>query len=355
MKLNGQRIELGEIEHHVKTILPQDYQSAVELVAPMSNRSTKALAAFFSSATNNSSSDVEDERISGFDDILLSMSEGARALAKNLDSSLASVLPTYMIPSFYIPVTKMPWTSSGKLDRSRLRNIVQSLPKEVTNPYRLATSETHTSRVPTSPTEHKLQKLWETVLSISKQGSVGLEDHFFRLGGDSVAAMRLVGLSRADGILLSVMDIFRNPRLCDMASICGVAEEEQSSELVPFSLLKHGESIEDVVHELGEHCRVPREQIQDSYPCSLLQEGLITLSMKQQGAYVLQNVFLLPNNLDLERFKQAWQATLQEVDILRTRVVHMNSSSFLQVVSDMNAPRVMKHQQNYRFSPVNYR
>ncbi|TVY44055.1 Nonribosomal peptide synthetase [Lachnellula occidentalis] len=332
VKLNGQRIELGEIEHHVKTMLPEAYQSAVELVAPMSNRSTKALAAFFSSAINNSTSDVEDERVSGFDDILLSTSEGARDIAKNLDSSLASVLPTYMIPSFYIPVTKMPLTSSGKLDRSRLRNIIQSLPKEVTNAYRLANSETHTSRVPTSPIGQKLQKLWETVLSISSQGSVGLEDHFFRLGGDSVSAMRLVGLSRAEGILLSVMDIFRSPRLCDMASICSAVQEEHTSDLIPFSLLKDGESIDGVVHELVENCRVPKEQIQDAYPCSLLQEGLITLSMKQQGAYVAQNVFLLPNDLDLDRFKQAWQATLEEVDILRTRVVHMNSSSFLQVV-----------------------
>jgi len=273
----------------------------------------------------------------------LSMSEGARAIAKNLDSSLASVLPTYMIPSFYIPVTKMPWTSSGKLDRSRLRNIVQALPKEVTGPYRLATSENHSSRVPTSPIEQKLQRLWETILSISKQGSIGLEDHFFRLGGDSVSAMRLVGASRTEGILLSVMDIFRNPRLCDMASVCAIVEEERSSELVPFSLLKDGDSIDDIVHELVEQCHVQREEIQDTYPCSLLQQGLITLSMKQEGAYVAQNIFLLPNDLDLDRFKRAWQETLEEVDILRTRIVHMNSSSFLQVVSNLNVSEVLRH------------
>jgi non-ribosomal peptide synthetase component F/aryl carrier-like protein len=299
---------------------------------PISNRSTKALAAFFSSAANNLNSDLEDERILGVDDILLSMSEGARAIAKNLDSSLATVLPTYMIPSFYIPVTKMPWTSSGKLDRARLRNIVQSLPKEVTGPYRLAASETQNTTTPKSPIEQKLQKIWETVLGITKAGSVGLEDHFFRLGGDSISSMKLVGTARAEGILISVMDIFRNPRLCDMAAICTILEGQESQELVPFSLLKDSETIDDVVDELVEQCRVPKERVQDAYPCSLLQQGLITLSMKQAGAYVAQNVFLLPNDLDIDRFKRAWQTTLEEVDILRTRVIHMKSSSFLQIV-----------------------
>lgn len=298
----------------------------------MNTRSTKALAAFFSSTSNSSSSDLGDSRILGVDDVLLSMSEGARAIAKHLDSSLATVLPSYMIPSFYIPITKMPWTSSSKLDRQRLRNIVQSLPKEVTGPYRLANSEHHSSTVPMSPIEAKLQKLWEIVLAISKQGSIGLDDNFFRLGGDSVSAMRLVGNARSEGLLLSVMDIFRNPRLCDMATVCTTVVEEVSSALVPFSMLKDGECIDDIVHELVEQCRVPKEQILDVYPCSLLQQGLITLSIKQPGAYVSQNVFLLPNDLDLDRFKRAWQRTVEEVDILRTRIVHMNSSSFRQVV-----------------------
>ncbi|TVY85159.1 Nonribosomal peptide synthetase [Lachnellula suecica] len=332
IKLNGQRIELGEIEHHVKSSIPDDYQSAVELVAPMSNMSTNALAAFFSSEAHDFGSNLEDERVSGVDDILLSMSDGARGIAKSLDSSLATILPSYMIPSFYIPLTKMPLTSSGKLDRLRLRTIVQSLPREVAGPYRLANSEHRNSKTAKSPIEQKLQRLWEKVLGVSEAGTVGLEDHFFRLGGDSVASMKLVGAARSEGILLSVVDIFRNPRLRDMSSICSLVERGQSSEVVPFSLIDEDGIIEDVLEEILEQCRVSRQRVQDTYPCSLLQQGLITLSMKQAGAYVAQNIFLLPDELDLDRFKQAWQVTLEEVDILRTRIVHMRSTSFLQAV-----------------------
>jgi len=328
---NGQRIELGEIEYNVKAMLPEDSQSTVELVAPMSRVATKALAVFFSYPGSRCSA-PEDDRIAGVDEILLPMSDTARDMAKNLDSSLAAILPSYMIPSFYVPVTKMPWMSSGKMDRARLRNIVQNLPKEMTGPYRLASTETsNATKAPTTAAEKKLQRLWETVLNVSTPGSVGIEDSFFRLGGDSVTAMKLVGAARSEGISLNVIDIFRNPRLCDMALICGTVEEGRQVDLEPFSLLTE-EPVDTIIDELVEQCRVKREMLVDAYRCSLLQEGLVTLSMKQSGAYVAQNIFKLPKNIDMDRFKAVWQQTVQDVDILRTRIVHMKSAAFLQAV-----------------------
>ena len=332
IKLNGQRIELGEIEHNVKVFLPEDSQSAVELVAPMSRIATKALAVFFCLPSNTFNSVPEDDRVSGVDEILLSMSDTARTIAKNLDSSLAGVLPTYMIPSFYVPVNRMPWTSSGKLDRARLRAIIQALPKELTGPYRLASSKSKQAAKPATPMEQKLQQLWSVILNIETPGSVGVEDSFFRLGGDSITAMRLVGAAKAEKISITVIDIFRNPILTDMALICGIVEEEKQSELETFSLIKGEESVDSVVDELVEQCAVDRVQVKDAYPCSLLQEGLITLSIKQAGAYTLTNVFRLPADVDMERFKNVWEKTVEEVDILRTRIVHLKSSSFLQVL-----------------------
>jgi amino acid adenylation domain-containing protein/non-ribosomal peptide synthase protein (TIGR01720 family) len=331
IKLNGQRIELGEIEHNVKTFLPEDSQSAVELVAPMSRVATKALAVFFC-LDNALEIGNEDEKILGGDEILLPMSKVARRVAKNLDSSLAGVLPTYMIPSFYIPVTKMPWTSSGKLDRTRLRNIVATLPKEATGPYRLAVSENKISTTPATVMEQKLQRLWESVINAGPPGSISVDDNFFRLGGDSVTAMKLVGAAKLDGISLTVIDIFRNPKLSDMASVCGALEEEAQTELKEFALLKSGDNLNSVLDEIVEQCRIDRDSIQDAYPCSLLQEGLLTLSLKQGGAYTAHNVFRLPAEIDINKFKGSWQVTVDEVDILRTRIVHMESSAFIQVV-----------------------
>ncbi|KAH6670809.1 nonribosomal peptide synthase [Halenospora varia] len=329
IKLNGQRIELGEIEHNIKNILPEDFQSVVELVA---HRTSKALAVFFCISGHNHHIPHEDQRISGVDESLLEMDDSITTIAKNLDSSLAAVLPTYMIPSFYIPVSKMPWTSSGKMDRARLRSIVQNLPKEIAGPYRLANTENNPTTSPKTPMEIKLQSLWAAVLGIANPASVGIEDSFLRLGGDSITSMRLVDAARSEGISIAVIDIFRNPRLCDMATICGTIEEPQSMELIPFSVLSQTEPIGMIIDELSKQCQVEPEMISDAYPCSLLQEGLITLSLKQSGAYVAKNIFKLSEHLDLEHFKNAWQAVVEDVDILRTRIVHLRSSSFVQVV-----------------------
>ncbi|KAK1912719.1 Nonribosomal peptide synthetase dtxS1 [Pyrenophora teres f. teres] len=70
---------------------------------------------------------------------------------------------------------------------------------------------------PTSYGERKMQQLWAQVLSIEPD-SIGLDDSFFRLGGDSIAAMKLVGEARRAGLQLSVADVFRYPKLADITS-----------------------------------------------------------------------------------------------------------------------------------------
>lgn len=58
----------------------------------------------------------------------------------------------------------------------------------------------------------------------------------------------------------------------------------------------------------------------------------MTMSIKQPGAYVAHNVFPLPEAVDLDQFKRAWQMAVDDMEILRTRVVHTTSSGFVQVV-----------------------
>ena len=326
IKLNGLRIELGEIEHHVKKNVPGDLQTAVEMVAPAGQQSL--LAMFFASSDYDSR--AKSVHADDKDPLLLQMSDAAISLCKALKANLAGAIPTYMIPSLFIPLAQMPWTASGKLDRQRLAKIVLSLSKEDTAPFKLAS--TTNKRSPTTDMEKKLQSLWETVLNLEPE-SATLDDSFFVLGGDSVQAMRLVAGARAEKISLSVLDIFRTPSLADMAKACSrLEEEEDQAELKPFGLLDSVESLDQLLHEIVAQCRVEKEQLADAYPCSALQEGLITLSIKQPGAYVAHNVFRLPGAVDVGQFKAAWLKAVDDMEILRIRIVHTSMSTFVQVV-----------------------
>jgi amino acid adenylation domain-containing protein/non-ribosomal peptide synthase protein (TIGR01720 family) len=343
IKLNGQRIELGEIEFHVKSKFPEGFQSAVELVAPASRSSAKALAVFFSMD--------EDQRAAssqpGADDILLPMDEDLRDMCKSLENALGGVLPSYMIPGIFFPIKKMPWTTAGKLDRNRLRNLVQSLSKEDMAPYRL--SSAMNKRKPTTMAEKKLLNLVCSVLNL-QPSAVSIDDSFIvghiptavtaaanrkqRVGGDSIAAMRLVTAAQAEHLELSVIDIFKTPKLSDLAAKCNFVEKNAPHEqaIEPFSLLHQPLARAQVLNELAEQCRISKDKIQDAYPLSPLQEAFIALSIKQRGAYVAQHILALAKSVDLQKFKAAWDKAVQETDLLRTRIAQLQSGTFLQTV-----------------------
>jgi amino acid adenylation domain-containing protein len=337
IKLNGQRIELGEIEFHVGKNFPEHVQSAVELVAPSNRGSAKALAVFFALVHEEPKEPAEaiqpvSTDLPASDELLLPMSDELRDMCKATENGLAGALPSYMIPAIFIPIKKMPWTSAGKLDRNRLRNLVQNLSREAMTPYRLTSMMN--KKQPTSMSEKKLHKIVCSVLNLPAS-AVGIDDSFIRLGGNSVLAMRLVAAAQSEHINLSVIDIFTLPKLSDLAAKCKTVDEVSVAEppLQPFQLLPPSVSQSQVLDEVSQQCRVAKAQVQDAFPTSALQEALYTLSVKQPGAYVAQHMLELAPSVEIDRLKSAWDKAVQEVDILRTRLVQLQSGQFLQIIT----------------------
>lgn len=352
IKLNGQRIELGEIEFHVAKNFPHNVQSAVELVASSTRGSAKALAVFFAFSQDQSTESLDTPQPMvthppAGDKLLLAMSDNIRDICKKAENGLAGTLPSYMIPSIFIPVTKMPWTSAGKLNRNRLRNLVQDLNRETMASYRLTSALN--KKQPTTEAEKIIHKAVCLVLNLPAS-SVGIDDNFVvssalsstcivatdktqRLGGDSISAMRLVSAAQTEKLELSFIDIFKNPRLADLAAIgASVSRLNTPDTLQSFALLDQSLISSGVLNEVSEQCGIPEKLIQDVYPTSPLQEALITLSVKQAGAYVAQYIFMLPSTVDMNKFQAAWAKTIRETDILRTRIVQLRSGEFLQTV-----------------------
>jgi len=328
VKLNGQRIELGEIEHQINKLLQSGDQSVVELIATRSGqKTTKELAAFVCLKPDGSVPAPSE------DHCIMPMSESFQFTATALQESLSTCLPTYMVPSLYIPVTTMPLTSSGKLNRRILRKMALDISDQIITTYRLGG---RSGRAPSTQGEKLLQHLWAFILGIDAS-TIGADDTFFRHGGDSVAAIRLVTAAREKGYVLTVARIFQTPKLSEMAqSLSRISEtslSEQSNGIPePFSLLDENISIDDLKEEVASLCQVDVQAVEDIYPCTSIQEGLIALSNRQPGAYVTQNIYRLPPGIDVQRFCNAWKAAVESEVILRTRIVYTRSLGFLQVV-----------------------
>lgn len=201
--------------------------------------------------------------------------------------------------------------------------------------YKLASKS---GRAPSSDMEKQLAAMWAHVLNIDAL-SIGVEDHFFRLGGDSIGAMRLVTLARQSDINLTVASIFEKATLLDMAHSAHPVSKAVVTAVQPFSLISNLASVDVLKREVAAIARIDVEAIQDIYPCTPTQEGLVALSIREPGAYVAQLVYRLPDDIDAVRFKKACDLVVQAQPTLRTRIVHTEDTGFVQVVVAEDAPQ----------------
>jgi amino acid adenylation domain-containing protein len=127
-------------------------------------------------------------------------------------------LPDYMVPSYFVTMSALPMTSSGKVDRNRLPEPQRS----VRSPE---------SPQPRDEIERRLVALWKDLLGTSQ---VGIHDNFFDLGGHSLLAFMLVAeITKMTGRELPLATLFRAPTIAALAELLRAAEEPHFSYLVP--------------------------------------------------------------------------------------------------------------------------
>ncbi|KAF6832121.1 peptide synthetase [Colletotrichum plurivorum] len=322
VKLRGQRIELAEVEHHLRGKMPSGIKIVAEVIKPGGTEPT--LVAFV----------VEQQPVeSDADgDVTVFSPEFSQAIAE-IDVALGAEIPRYMVPSAYIPLRKMPSLVSGKIDRKRLRELGASMTREQVARLRVAPTE---KSEPETEMEKALQKVWAKILG--GDAAIGLHDSFFALGGDSLRAMKLVAAAREEGIVLTVASIFNFPTLKEMAQNATQVSKDDDAAIAPFSLLEEGWTPEEARADSAKLCGIEESIIEDIYPCTPLQEGLMALSAKVKEAYVAQRVVDLPNQETADKLRNAFDVAAAECPILRTRIVQVPGRGLAQVVVKEDIP-----------------
>ncbi|MCK4259968.1 MAG: amino acid adenylation domain-containing protein, partial [Halanaerobiales bacterium] len=174
VKIRGFRIELGEIESHL--LIHERIKNAV-VTALTDQNNVKYICAYI----------VEVREVS----------------IVELRSHLATILPDYMIPQYFIKLDQIPLTSNGKID---LKALPEPTDKIVTGIEYVA---------PTNEIEVKLADFWSEILAVEK---IGVNDDFFALGGHSLKAMQLSRkVSKEFNKELPLRIIFRLPTIRDLA------------------------------------------------------------------------------------------------------------------------------------------
>ncbi|RZK73048.1 MAG: hypothetical protein EOP28_05915, partial [Rhodococcus sp. (in: high G+C Gram-positive bacteria)] len=112
-------------------------------------------------------------------------------------------LASYMVPAAVVVIAALPVTVHGKLDR-------KALPEP---DFGVAVTD---SRPPRTETEALLAGLFRDVLGLD---SVGVDDSFFALGGDSIMSIQLVARAKAAGLTLSPRDVFERRTVAGLAEV----------------------------------------------------------------------------------------------------------------------------------------
>ncbi|MGD3109650.1 non-ribosomal peptide synthetase [Streptomyces sp. YGL11-2] len=189
IKVNGYRIEAGEVETRLV---------ALDAVA-------KAVVAGRPGARG--------DRLVAH---LVAAGEARPAVAE-LRDALRRDLPDYMVPTAVVWHERLPLTKNGKVDRAQLADVAV----EEAAPAAGAPS----GGEPTTDTEKALVDIWSGVLRGTR---VGLDDSLGALGGDSIAAARILTAVRKRFGVTIPLDVF-----ADMDTVRAMAAALTTDEETP--------------------------------------------------------------------------------------------------------------------------
>ncbi|KAJ7243193.1 alpha-aminoadipate reductase Lys1p [Mycena haematopus] len=177
VKIRGFRIELGEIDTHLSQ--HPLVRENVTLVRRDKDEE-KILVSYFvpldGPTLNDYASDVTDgEEEKG----LVQGIKKYRRLIKDIREHLKKKLPSYSVPSLFVPLRRMPLNPNGKVDKPALPF-----------PDTAAATSAPGSRK-ANATEETISQIWTSLLPSPPQ-PIPLDENFFDLGGHSILATRLI-------------------------------------------------------------------------------------------------------------------------------------------------------------------
>lgn len=236
---------------------------------------------------------------------------------ERLYADLGTQLPEYMIPGIIIELPLFPLTSSGKLNRRALPEPANDL-------------STDSYTAPRNEMESSLAILWADVLETER---VGIHDNFFRIGGDSILSIRLISrINRQFNVALTIGQLYETPTIAGIGGLmlqyidASVSREKILEEITSdITVLKA--SVLQHIPEAG--------TIEDIYPMSDIQKGMVILSALNPGAGVYHDQFVFHiASVKPDLFKQALSILIQKHAAFRTRFDLTTYSEGIQIIDE---------------------
>lgn len=260
VKIRGLRIELGEIESRILCF--DGVAAACVAVRQHGTGGDKMIVAYL---VPDGDADIQTEQLCEF---------------------LLEDLPSYMVPSGFVFMQRLPLTANGKVDR-------KALPAPSLTPGNApAVREEGNAELAL-----RLAALFAEVLGGRKEDEVDLNDNFFKIGGHSLTAVTLVSRIHEEmGVQIPISGMFASP---------------SPQQLADFIRRQSGVSISPVQ---------PLER-KEYYPLSSAQQRMYILHqmMNDLTVYNMPAIFRLEREaMDERTIESVFKALIQRHESLRT-------------------------------------
>jgi amino acid adenylation domain-containing protein len=202
----------------------------------------------------------------------------------DLRSFLKEQLPEYMIPAVFLFLEALPLTANGKVDQRALPGLDHVRP---------ALKDEYAA--PKTPRERLLAEIWSEVLEVQP---VGVDDSFFELGGDSIRAIKLLALAQAQGLNITLQELFGEQtirRILQRLERAAAPPGSRAGRIDPFSMVKPEDRL------------LLPAGLEDAYPLLALQGALFYHNDRfpESAAYHDVFTFRVQFSCDEEKLKTA--------------------------------------------------
>lgn len=296
IKLRGQRIELGEINNVVAA--SDGVSNCVTMLVNQGDDGAQQLACFYVLSTAESGSFR-----------LLPAGGSVAERNESVFNDLRSRLPSYMVPSYIIPISGIPMTSSGKVDKAKLRDVFSNLgPRELE--ALSASSESAGADGDWSEEERRIASVVAAVLNVSRL-DIGRWTPLTSLGLDSISAISVAkGLQKSFSRRIPISAILQSTSVARLATLLSTGRTEAVADDTQLNVFSP-----DLVECVRQQMSSKGHEVDAVLPCTPLQEAMLAASVGG-GSYL--NKMLLRLLIDSNVMKRCWSSMFRRHGILRT-------------------------------------
>lgn len=314
IKLRGQRIELREIQ---TLVLDSGAARACAcVVLEHAGIRSQQLALFYVPVS-------EDSATFG----LLSPTNQTNKDIRVLFQTLEGALPAYMVPSFIMPITRLPLTSSGKTNTNHLRTLAGDLSLDTLNEYSQS-MDLQADNNDWTEAEKQIRRALATTLNID-ENIVNRWTSFATLGLDSISAMPLTRkLQQMFKFKIPLSQVLQNPSISRLAQTIHSSTAPESAKL--GTVKRHWSNLlpDELIGVVRQRFAATTDLIETILPCTPLQAAMLasTASSVDQSKYRNQMLFRIERSP--EELISYWDIMRSRHGILRTCFVTTDDAQY---------------------------